>query len=116
MRNLSLLALVLASVTACRGSSGDDTVTPDSPVTGDDTRIQDIQSDAMASGTEVKVKGVVVTAVDNFGGKKGDFWIEEPGGGEYSGVHVYGAPLEQVAALHVGDVVDVLGAQKDDFH
>jgi hypothetical protein len=116
MRNLSLFALVLASVTACRGSSGDDTVTPDSNVTGDDTRIQDIQSDAMASGTEVKVKGVVVTAVDNFGGKKGDFWIEEPGGGEYSGVHVYGAPLEQVAALHVGDVVDVLGAQKDDFH
>jgi hypothetical protein len=116
MRNLTLFALVLVSVTACRNTDGDDGVTPDSSINTDDVKIQDIQNDAMPNGTAVKVKGVVVTAVDNYGGKKGDFWVEEPEGGPFSGVHVYGGPLEQVAALKVGDVVDITGAVKDDFH
>ena len=63
----------------------------------------------------VTLKGVVVTAIDNYGGKTGDFWVEEPDGGAFSGVHVFGAPLDQVAALAVGDVVDITGAQKDEF-
>jgi len=118
MRKLSLLALILG-LAACRdsgGGGGDDTPGNDSGVINtDDVKIQDIQNDAMTSGTAVKIKGVVVTAIDNYGGKMGDFWIQEPEGGEFSGIHVFGAPLDQVAALTVGDVVDIAGAEKDEF-
>jgi hypothetical protein len=69
----------------------------------------------MPSGTAVTIKGVVVTAIDAYGAKTGDFWVQEPGGGEFSGIHVYGAPLDQVAALQIGDVVNISGAEKDDF-
>jgi hypothetical protein len=119
MRKLSLLAiLVLASVPACRGSDGDDAVTPDSgTVNPDDVTIQQIRDAAMANGTAVKLKGVVVTAVDKYGNKKGeDFWVQEPGGAQQSGIQVHNAPLDQVNALAVGDVVDISGAVKDEFH
>jgi len=121
MRKLTLLALLLAAgASACRGSDGDDAVTPDGNGSGtvdpNDVTIQEIQNDAMASGTAVKLKGVVVTAIDKFGTKKGDIWVQEPDGGEFSGIHVFGAPLDQVTALAVGDIVDIEGAQKDDFH
>ncbi len=118
MRKLSLIAFaVLAVAPACRDSSGDDAVTPDrGTVNPDDVTIQQIQDMAMANGTAVKLKGVVVTAIDKYGMKNGDIWVQEPGGGEFSGIHVFGAPLDQVNALAVGDVVDIDGAQKDDFH
>lgn len=115
MRKLSLLAVVLGLV-ACRDSGGgDDQPGIDSNTTGNDVKIQDIQDPAMTNGTAVTVKGVVVTAIDAYGSKTGDFWIQEPEGGEFSGIHVFGAPLDQVAALAVGDIVDITGAEKDDF-
>jgi hypothetical protein len=119
MRKLTLLALILAAgASACRGSDGDDAVTPDGNgnVDPNDVTIQQIQDEAMANGTAVKLKGVVVTAIDKYGAKTGDIWVEEPGGGAFSGIHVFGAPLDQVNALAPGDVVDIDGAQKDDFH
>src|SRR5262249_22270990 len=125
MRNLSMLALVLGLV-ACRGGgggSGDDTGGTDGSVNPNDVKIQEIQNDSMpacdpatpATCVELKIKGVVVTALDTYGGKTGDFWVEEPEGGAFSGVHVYGAPLDQVAALALGDVVDIAGAEKSEF-
>src|SRR5262249_38652340 len=69
--------------------------------------IQDVQSDAMPPGTPVELHGVVVTAIDTFGGKTGDLWVEEPSGGPFSGIHVFGAPVAQVANLAVGDIVDI---------
>jgi len=125
MRNLSMLALVLGLV-ACRGSGGgggDDTGGTDSNTNPSDVTIQEIQNDAMpacdpanpATCVELKIKGVVVTAIDTYGGKTGDFWVQEPEGGPFSGVHVYGAPLDQVAALALGDVVDIAGAEKAEF-
>lgn len=115
MRQFSLLVLVLSLSAACRGSDGDDDgVTPDGPGTGNQT-IYDVQNDSMTAGTKVSLKGVIVTAIDNYGGKKGDFWVQESAGGEYSGVHVYGAPLDQVGALQLGDIVDISGAQKAEF-
>ncbi len=114
MRKLSLLALVLG-LAACRGDSGDDAPGVDSNTGGGDVTIQEVQAEAMPSGTPVTLKGVVVTAIDAYGSKTGDFWVQEPAGGEFSGIHVYGAPLDQVAALAIGDVVDIKGAEKDDF-
>jgi hypothetical protein len=117
---LALLGLGL-SLVACRGGDGDDDSggTPDGGPTIDtppsDVRIQDIQSDAMAPGTVVSVKGVIVTAIDAFGSRAGDLFVQEPDGGERSGVKVFGAPLDQVAMLQVGDLVDIAGAAKDEF-
>jgi hypothetical protein len=122
MRHFALLALVLG-LTGCRDSGGNHMGTPDSNTSSDDVTIQEIQSDAMPACDpavpdtckELVIKGVVVTAIDTYGAKTGDFWVQEPEGGPYSGVHVYGAPLDQVAALAVGDVVDIAGAQKAEF-
>ncbi len=123
MRNFALLAIFLG-LAACRdnGGGGDDVVPPDGQNTSD-VKIQDIQSDTMpacdpvdpTTCVELQLKGVVVTAIDAFGAKTGDFWVQEPEGGEYSGVQVYGAPIDQIAALQIGDVVDIVGAQKAEF-
>lgn len=118
MKRTAALALVLASsiIVACRGGGGgggDDTTGDDAP-SGDMT-IQDVQNDSMAAGTPVTLHGVVVTAIDTYGAKTGDFWVEEPGGGPFSGVHVFGAELADVGALAVGDIVDITSAQKDEF-
>lgn len=122
MRNLASFALVVLGLVACRDSGGgDDTGKPDGSVNPEDVTIQELQSDAVpacdianpATCVEIKVKGVVVTAIDNFGGRKGeDLWVQEPGGGPYSGIQIYRPPLAQIAGLAVGDIVDISGAVK----
>ncbi|MEO7730664.1 MAG: hypothetical protein ABIY55_06795, partial [Kofleriaceae bacterium] len=78
-------------------------------------RIQDVQSDAMPAGTPVELHGVIITAIDTFGAKVGELWVEEPGGGPFSGIHVFGAPPAEVARLAVGDIVEITGAVKTEF-
>jgi len=58
---------------------------------------------------------VIVTAIDTYGTSTGNIWVEEPKGGAYSGVHVFGAPLTVVSGLAVGDVVDITNAIKSEF-
>jgi hypothetical protein len=110
--------LGLSLFAACRSSSNNGT--PDGPGPGSDTgpaaiHIQDVQSDTMVPNTPVELHGVIVVAVDTFGAKTGDMWIEEPGGGERSGVHVFNAPVAQVASLKPGDIIDLTGAVKSEF-
>jgi len=119
MRITSFIAfstLGLALV-ACRGSSNNNT--PDSPGGGDGpsgaVKIQDVQNDQMAPGTPVSLSGVIVTAIDSFGAKTGDIWVEEPEGGAFSGIHIFGVPATAVGQLQIGDIVDVSGAVKDEF-
>ena len=114
LTNLALLSTGLVfALFACRGG-GDDTPMPDGPVGGAVT-IMEIQNDAMPVGTAVEVRGVVVTAIDSFGNRTGDLWVQDPAGGAFSGVKVFGAPLDQVGALAVGDIVDITNAEKDEF-
>lgn len=121
LRLVSLLSLAaLAAVsTACRDSGSGDDTNIDAPTGPDGTQggltIQEVQNDTMVPGTPVELTGKVVTAIDNFGARKGNFWIGEEGGGEFSGVLVFGAPLDQVALLAVGDKVDITGAEKTEF-
>jgi hypothetical protein len=79
--------------------------------------IQQVQSSSMPPGTPVSLQGVVVTAVDSFGTRQGDFWVEEPGGGPYSGVLVFPPSTLQATAvaLQVGDVLTITGGEKDEF-
>ncbi len=115
LRTLPALTLSLLVATACRGSgNGGDDDGIDSGGGGDLT-IQEVQSDTMPAGTAVTLRGVVVTAIDNYGPRKGNFYVGEPAGGAYSGVLVFGAALDQVAALTVGDLVDITDAEKDEF-
>lgn len=122
--NLPVLGalLGLSFLVGCRGGGSDgNTPPPDGPGgPGSDTgpaviHIQDVQSETMAAGTAVELHGVIVTAIDNFGTRRGDIWVEEPAGGERSGVHVFGAPVAQVANLAPGDVVSITGAIKTEF-
>ena len=114
LRLFAVTLSLLVATAACRNSSnGDDDGSPDAP-SGDMT-IQDVQNDATPAGTPVTLRGVVVTAIDNYGPRKGNFYVGEPEGGAFSGVLVFGAPLDQVSALAVGDLVDITGAEKDEF-
>lgn len=119
MRITSFFALSTLALFACRSDNNN---TTDGNNNGDGNgsnggavKIQDVQNDMMAPGTDVSLHGVVVTAIDTFGGKTGDFWVEEPEGGEYSGIHVYGANTSDVANLALGDVIDLAGAVKSEF-
>ncbi len=116
MRLTRFVAVLGLSLVACRGgnTTGDDASTADSPPGGSVT-IQQVQDAAMAVGTPVTLDGVVVTAIDSFGARTGDLWVEEAGGGEFSGVKVFGAPLDQIAALQPGDIVTITNAVKDEF-
>ncbi len=120
--NLTLVGalLGLSFVVGCRSSSSSNSAGLDAPAgdAGDagGIRIQDVQSDSMPVGTAVSLHGVVVTAIDAFGTKVGqDIWVEEPGGGERSGVHVFRPPVDQISSLAVGDIVDLTGAVKSEF-
>jgi hypothetical protein len=66
-------------------------------------------------GTPVDLRRKVVLAIDTFGSRVGNFWVGEEAGGAFSGVLVFGAPVEQVAQLAVGDLVDITGAEKTEF-
>ena len=76
-----------------------------------------MQDDPMPPGTRVTLRGVVVTAIDNFGGKMGDIWVDEPEGGTFSGVHVFGAATTDVGgsrsatwSIAVKDEFDYMGS------
>jgi hypothetical protein len=108
--------LGLSLVAACRSSNSAKPDAPDTTDTGPaQIHIQDVQSDAMQPNTPVELHGVIVTAIDTFGTKTGDLWVEEPNGGPFSGVHVFGTPSAQLANLAVGDIVDITGAIKTEF-
>jgi hypothetical protein len=79
------------------------------------TRIQDIQDDDMPEGTVVELRGVIVTAIDTYGNRQNDFWVQDPAGGERSGLHVFNAPAAVVRTLARGDVVDITGGVKQEF-
>lgn len=112
------------SLAACRGDDdgtpgpgpGDDDPQIDAPASGGGSvKVKDVQSDNMPSGTAVTLKGVVVTAVDNFGGRTDDIFVQDLEGGAFSGIKVYRAPLAVRATLQIGDVIDITNAQKDEF-
>src|SRR3990172_8027777 len=78
---------------ACRGDddSGDDDAGPRPDGSGNDNTIYAIQMGMIPPGSSVRLEGVVVTAIDTFGGRVGGVHVQEPMGGPYSGVLVYNA-------------------------
>jgi hypothetical protein len=112
----------LSFFAACRGGSNNNKPDPDAPGSGSDgggsaaLKVKDVQTDAVAPGAEVELRGVVVVAVDGYGNNKTDrrMWIQDAGGGPQSGVLVFRPPAS-VTSLVPGDIVDVVGAIKTEF-
>src|SRR5687768_8482598 len=96
LRLCATLGLICSVGLGCRGETsnpGD----PDGGGTGTDggddgITIYDIQTPGgshSAVGTPVELEGVIVTAVDRFGARTGAIYVQEPAGGEYSGVMIF---------------------------
>jgi len=86
--------------------TGDDDTGDDDTTSPTDVPIYDIQGGVYATNDIVSVLGVVVTSPQN---STNSFFIQEPTGGQYSGIYVYcsacvGGEVAQ------GDVVDVTGS------
>src|SRR4051794_25352546 len=102
-RFIGLTAMVgmLATGVACRGNSNadDDSTTIDGGLLDDGGKAPDagdghmtvyqVQNDAMQPGTAVTLSNVVVTAIDTFGARVGSIYVQELGGGPFSGVFVF---------------------------
>ena len=114
MKHIAVIAL---SATACRGGDDDDDgggARPDGGGVPGSTTIYDVQSEDMPVGTAVALDGVVVTAIDAYGGRTGGIYVMEPDGGPYSGVFVFLSGT-QAADLAPGDLVDITGGVKVEF-
>ena len=99
MRRIAIAIAVLA-VAGCRSGEGDgpggDSGNGGAADGGSGVSIYDVQSESMPVGTSVVLRGVVVSAVDSFGGRVGGIYVQEPEGGEFSGVFVFlGGPTRR---------------------
>jgi len=108
--------LSLALLGACRDSSNSnvDGGNNNADAAGGEHTIFDVQNDSMPIGTTVNLRGVVVVAIDTYGGRTGGVYVQEPEGGAFSGVFVF-LNDTSAASLTVGDLVDVIGGVKDEF-
>lgn len=113
MRSFSFVMIILGALAACRSSNSK---TADASIdTPPALTIEQVQSDAIPPNTPVTLTGVVVTAIDSYGAKTGDIWVEEPEGGPFSGVHVYKGDPAVVSTLALGDIVTITNSVKANF-
>jgi hypothetical protein len=114
----------LAVSAACgpRGKVPHDTPPPPDMLVGEDgplvTSVHDLRATPHADGTIVQLAGVVVTSHVT-STKYGRIWVQDPGGGVYSGIEVFcnfGGTMPdcsltrtQLDAFAVGSVVNVTG-------
>jgi hypothetical protein len=77
--------------------------------------VQQVRDPLTPVDTPVELSNVIVTAIDLYGNRIGELWVQQPGGGMYSGVKVFGTDPADFGLLAVGDVVSVLGGKKAFF-
>jgi hypothetical protein len=75
----------------------------------DDT-IYEIQDGTIAEGTDVDVRGVIITGMRDQVG----MFVQEPDGGEYSGVYVDTGDID-LSGMAIGDEVDITGVTSEGF-
>lgn len=68
-----------------------------------------------AVDSPVRLVDVIVTAVAVGGGTDGSFWVQEQGGGPYSGILVFRPTAVPVTGVQVGDRVTVTGTYTEYF-
>ena len=97
-----ILSVAALALSACNlKPPGDDTGTTDTS----GGAIAELQTAGHEDGTEVHLSGVIVTTPFTLEGK--GFWIQDPGGGDYSGIYVYLAAGSEGLYLAVGDEIDI---------
>ncbi|MBN1947180.1 MAG: hypothetical protein JW797_16030, partial [Bradymonadales bacterium] len=91
-------------------------VTPDTPadLAPVGFTIHDIQDESSPEypGRDVSVTfSGIVTAIDTTGDSAGDFYVQDPAGGPYSGIFIYneGGSAVNVSELQVGQLVEITG-------
>ena len=96
-------------------AAGNDTDAAPPPDCSNGTPIQDVQNVSMPPDTPVALCDVVVTAIDRYGQFQNTIFVQEPEGGEFSGIMIYfnDAPLPQ--GIEVGDLVNVTNVVKTEF-
>ena len=122
-RSLSLVLVLGLALTGCRGDDNGDPPTPDLGPQPDggkldmgegvESTIPKIKKGELSDNQNVIVKNVVVTVVDTNPPYTGDVFVQDPAGGEYSGIKIYGGQMAgggQVSDLKVGDIVEVAGS------
>jgi predicted extracellular nuclease len=83
--------------------SSDGTVPDPDPEPVSEATVADIQSGVVAEGSTVTISAVV-TSEDNLDER--GFFVQDAGGGEYSGVYVYRGAS---SAVSIGDIVEITG-------
>ncbi|MDC0722889.1 hypothetical protein [Nannocystis bainbridge] len=91
----------------CEGGNTTDTDTDTTTGPMGAVTIFDIQQGNVGEGSFVTVENVVVTSPLNF--KKDGFFVQDPAGGEYSGIYVYINQNPDMLAVQPGDVVTING-------
>ncbi|MFC1482318.1 hypothetical protein ACFL51_00780 [Myxococcota bacterium] len=120
-----LLVASVMAITGCRDDdNGNGNVNNNSNVNNnnqpDDDTIYQVQDpdhpSYLQEGDLVRIEEVIVTAVDSHGDRTGNVWVQEPDGGPFSGVMVYGPAITNatLADLAPGDLVTVTG-EIDEF-
>ncbi|MCA9690472.1 MAG: hypothetical protein KC636_12745 [Myxococcales bacterium] len=87
------------------GTTGTDT----DPTDGEQVTIYELQQDMIPEDTLVEVVDVIVTTAPSF--NKKNFWVQDPGGGEYSGINVYVPGT--IDGLAPGDIVTIVGSYQE---
>ena len=110
MRKMLISSLALGLMTACNlgpSTTDDDTTDDTASPTDSGVSVVAIQDGTIGEGETVTLTGVIVTSTWD---ERGDgFFIQDAGGGEYSGVYVY-APGLSDTYLEVGYELTVTGA------
>ncbi len=115
MRRLLIASLSLGLMSACNlgpKPNTDDSVDDTGGGEEDGISISDLQDGTIAEGETVTLTGVVVTS--GWDSEAKGFFIQDAGGGEYSGIYVY-APSASDTYLEVGYELTITG-QTTEFY
>jgi len=93
VRNLTLAMMCLGAIAGCRASGGGNNNGPDAPNTGGDSgntamSVKDIRMNQPTNGAAITLQNVVVTAHVS-SSKYGHIYVQDQGGGQYSGIQLF---------------------------
>lgn len=102
------------STTSTTGDTDTDTDSTSTSTTGDeDVTIYDLQTGKVNPKTDVILKDVIVTSPLSFSGDS--FFVQDPAGGEHSGIIVFVKNKTGLAAVKPGDLVTLTGYYDEYF-